>query len=289
VLALGALVILVGCSTQTRYKWLSTFFDGVPEPGSTNHPPHTGTAPGPLETVNPVPPQATTAATPAPVKFYSHPPFENHQCTECHRSRFDVKMKGTQKEVCFACHDDFLAKAKFKHQPVDGSQCTACHEPHGSTNKYMVKLVGRALCLDCHDDPGEKPKFKHQPVQSNCEECHKPHASDNKGLVTKPGKALCFDCHDDFLEKAKFKHAAADTCSDCHKVHGSNEKGMLSKPLATLCMDCHEQKDIDAVKGHQGMGTTSCMKCHDPHVGTDKNLIKPGAPKAGESENTAPK
>ena len=30
------LVLLAGCHTETKQKWLNFFFDGVPQPGATN-------------------------------------------------------------------------------------------------------------------------------------------------------------------------------------------------------------------------------------------------------------
>ena len=117
-------------------------------------------------------------------------------------------------------------------------------------------------------------------ANGECTACHSAHGSTNKFLMVKTGKTLCFDCHEDFLAKAKFKHSAVDQCADCHKPHGTEEKGLLAKPLAKLCLDCHEQKDLDAVKGHKKMGTTPCLKCHDPHVGGDKYLLKRGGPGA---------
>ena len=88
---------------------------------------------------------------------------------------------------------------------------------------------------------------------------------------------MCWDCHDNFLEKAKFTHDVVEDCAACHKPHGSAEKTLLAKSVLQLCGDCHEQKDIAAVKGHAGIGDKSCVECHNPHVGDNKNLLKPAA------------
>jgi predicted CXXCH cytochrome family protein len=52
---------------------------------------------------------------------------------------------------------------------------------------------------------------------------------------------------------------------------------LLTKPPRQLCFDCHEEKDIAAVKAHASAGERSCVECHDPHLGKDKNLLKPSA------------
>jgi len=51
----------------------------------------------------------------------------------------------------------------------------------------------------------------------------------------------------------------------------------LKKAGNAMCFDCHEDKDIKAVKAHLGALDKSCVVCHDPHVGADKNLLKPAA------------
>jgi predicted CXXCH cytochrome family protein len=279
-ITLSGVVILLGCNTTKTHKWLTMFFDGVPEPGAAHSAvAHVGGESNQYALARSGPPTADPSV--ARVSFVVHPPFADKQCLECHKSQFDVKMKGTQREVCFACHDDFLQKPKYKHQPADNSECTACHQPHGSPNKGMVKLAGKALCLDCHDDPLAKVKFTHQPVESGCEDCHAVHAADQPRLLKKASRDLCMDCHDDPTAKAKFKHQPVESgCLDCHAAHGSPQSKLLTKAADTLCLDCHEQKDIDAAKGHKNIAGVSCVKCHDAHAGSDQYLLKPDALKA---------
>ena len=181
---------LAGCKvTEENYKRLSYFFDGVPDP-------HARTNAVPTATVS----AGTNATAPAAVKlpvFFKHPPYADRQCFECHESAFSVRMKGTQRQVCFACHDDFLTKPKFKHAPAENSECSSCHNPHGSPIKKMLVKGGGALCGDCHDDPLGKNKVKHQPVaDGDCAACHQPHASDFKGLLKQPAPKLCSECQD---------------------------------------------------------------------------------------------
>ena len=138
-------LILAGCSTpEKKQKWLTFFFDGVPGTGATNvsniqydedgRPLEIGTA----SVVPPNPEDVEAAAMPTSFKFFAHPPYEEKSCNECHISRVAVRLKGPEKQVCFACHDDFLAGAKFKHQPVE-DECSACHDPHGSSHPHMLQ------------------------------------------------------------------------------------------------------------------------------------------------------
>src|SRR5262249_11061196 len=103
---------------------------------------------------------------------------------------------------------------------------------------------------------------------------HNPHATDHKKLVVKSTPALCWDCHDNFLEHAPFKHDVAEDCTACHNPHQSGESKLLVKNRAALCFECHEESDVKAVKGHADNGNKSCVDCHDPHAGSNRNLLK---------------
>ena len=277
-LVLCALGILAGCTTQTKRKLLTFFFDGVPAAGvKTNAPVTEYDEDGrPLAKIRA--PVTDTKSAKAP-PFTAHPPYEEKSCNECHQSKFSVKLKGTQKQVCFACHDDFLEKAASKHQPADNSECTACHAPHGSAAPKMVLRTGKALCGECHDDFLPKAKSQHVPVLSGeCLSCHNPHASTNKFLVKLAGKALCFDCHDDFLAGAKVKHAPAESgeCSACHNPHASTNKFLMKLAGKSMCFDCHDDFLEKAKFKHTAVD--DCSACHNAHKSSETALlIKPRA------------
>jgi predicted CXXCH cytochrome family protein len=96
-------------------------------------------------------------------------------------------MKGPMNTVCFACHDDFLEKAKVKHSPAESGECMSCHEPHESPNKKLLLRVGAALCFDCHEQDDLAKVAAHKiPDRDNCISCHDPHASANAKLLKKP-------------------------------------------------------------------------------------------------------
>lgn len=276
------LLLLVGCTTETKHKWLSRFFDGVPACSATNAP-----SAAVEEGVSVTNATVSVAAQPAqPLIPHSlHPPYHDGNCTECHESKFSQKMKGPMNTVCFSCHDDFLAKAKIKHQPADTGDCRSCHDPHESLNKKLLLRTGKAMCLECHDDPLAQGKVRHQAVESgDCLDCHNPHASDVKGLLKKPLAPSCFECHDDFLKTARFKHAPAENgeCSSCHAPHQSNFKALLTKSDPQICFDCHEQTDVTKVEAHKKADLTTCLGCHDPHASAVAKLLKPGPGKLKE-------
>jgi len=279
-----ALLLFVGCSTESKHKWLSRFFDGVPAPGATN-------APAAVSEDETRPASTNAAAIAIAVKplvpHTLHPPYHDGNCTECHESKFSQKMKGPMNSVCFACHDDFLGKTKFKHQPAETGDCASCHDPHESPNKKLLVRTGKAMCLECHDDPLAKGKIKHQALESgDCLDCHSPHASNVKGLLKKPLAASCFECHDDFLKTAKVKHAPVENgeCMSCHAPHASDHKGLLIKAGSAMCFDCHETADVAKVEAHKVPGSDNCTSCHDPHASAAAKLLKPSAVKSKEAK-----
>lgn len=291
-LAFISFALIAAGETSRKQKWLRFFFDGVPDPNAkTNQPAIQYDEDGrPLVATESKQIDLTPTNVPA---FTHHPPYANRECSECHLSKYSPELKAPEKDVCFACHDDFFEKAKFKHQPAENGECSACHDPHGSPFPKMVKKVGKESCMECHDDFSKK--FKHTPVENGeCLSCHNPHASQFAKLTIKQDAKLCFECHDDFqqkLEKAAFKHDPASNgeCNACHDPHHSAQTGLLKLSPQKTCFECHEEADIAKSKAHADMGDKSCSACHDPHFGTDKLFLKPGALKQPTNSPAPPK
>jgi predicted CXXCH cytochrome family protein len=171
---------LVGCSTPAKQKWLPRFFDGVPVPGvKTNQ-----TAVQYDEDGRPLVFKEALQInlTPPVVPSYSrHPPYENKECSECHKSKYSPELKGPENRICFACHDDFLEKAKFKHQPVE--ECRSCHDPHGSAFPKMLTKPGNSLCFDCHEEKDLSQGNHVANAKKDCLLCHEPHVGHDEFLL----------------------------------------------------------------------------------------------------------
>ena len=231
------LVLLAGCRTGTEQKWLSFFFDGVPQPGAAKADARTSA------TILVKPTVVTNTAT-ITLKVFPHPPYAKRDCTVCHESQFSNRMRGQRGEICFTCHTvlhtNFVA-AKVKHQPVDEGDCTSCHNPHVSANTKLLQKTVPALCLYCHDNFLEKAKFQHDVVE-DCAGCHKPHQASEPGLLAKNILKLCGDCHEDKDLKAVKAHAGAEgrSCVACHDPHVGKDKFLLKAGAAG--------KEADAAK-----------------------------------------
>jgi predicted CXXCH cytochrome family protein len=268
VVGLCVVLVLSGCSSTARHKWLTIFFDDVPALNAGTNDVAT----------SPVSGRAKQLVTPP--AYSVHKPYFDGNCFACHKSASDVSMRAPLKQVCLVCHKTLLpVAAKSTHVPVDNGDCLECHNPHHSFNKFLLVRTGKALCAYCHDPDIAKPVSSHEPFEDgDCLSCHDAHASAHKDLLLRTGTKLCFGCHDDFLAKAKFKHDPVENgdCDLCHNPHAANHKNLLIKESSKLCEDCHDPHDIAADKGHVNMGNASCIECHDPHIGNTEYLLKPG-------------
>jgi predicted CXXCH cytochrome family protein len=96
-------------------------------------------------------------------------------------------VKKSAPALCWDCHDNFLEKAKFKHDVVE--DCTGCHKPHQSAETRLLAKNILKLCGDCHDDKDLKAVKAHAGTEGkSCVACHDPHVGKDKFLL-KPSTA----------------------------------------------------------------------------------------------------
>jgi len=159
-IGMGWIIGLLGCGTpQERYRTLSYFLDGVPNPDA------------PAGAHVQVPGQQVTTS----VRIVSrHKPYLDNQCATCHRSpsgeiqEFDLAY-GT----CVKCHKTVTTGQALMHGPVAIGQCKWCHAPHQSTEPALLRDTPIKVCTQCHDDQllGNTPP-EHQDGKTSCLQCH---------------------------------------------------------------------------------------------------------------------
>lgn len=180
------------CTPQKRYRVLSTFFDGVPDPDA---PAREVTAP---EEIDPAAiARQRREANSQPV-FYKHRPVAERRCNLCHniprigsrrRSFGEIGPSGnflrkSINELCFDCH---RLDQPFQHGPAATGDCTICHITHGTPFPHMVRVAEpRTLCIQCHDLAGLRERGLHeQPedIEAECTHCHNPHQSTRRAFI----------------------------------------------------------------------------------------------------------
>jgi predicted CXXCH cytochrome family protein len=165
VLALGVLMWL-GCGTaQERYRVLSVFFDGVPNPNATTQ------ESGLVALSNP------GAGSARPVLLSIHKPYVDKQCQACHETAQGVVSASVlNNDSCVQCHEQVLTQYPKMHEAVTNKACLWCHEPHGSRFTKLLRTDAAALCTQCHDRGLLSTNTpEHQSAEGSCLACHTGH------------------------------------------------------------------------------------------------------------------
>lgn len=170
---------LSGCSATNHYKFLSFFFDGVPNPAEQ-------TSINNSDSISRL--DSTSLAENIKIESLPtgsiHSPYQEKDCSSCHDQSSMGKFTELQPKLCYQCHEDFSSKYKVLHGPVGGGQCTTCHNPHVSENASLLKRTNQSLCFFCHDQKQVLALEPHKDIENtSCTECHNPHGGDDKFIL----------------------------------------------------------------------------------------------------------
>lgn len=172
---LCAMIGWTGCgSASERYKVLSFFFDGVPNPN----------APKVVRTAA----AATGPAQVAHLIVSRHKPYVDNQCDSCHRSSAGQILDFEDAfNACGKCHKTVATQYPRMHGPVARSACRWCHAPHESDQPALLKFTAIKVCTQCHDQQllGNNPP-QHGDGITSCIACHNGHGG-TQALFLKPG------------------------------------------------------------------------------------------------------
>lgn len=168
-------LLAVGCSTETKQRWLHVFFTGV---DGTNGRPASVTAPVVTNVV------AVPAAVPAAPAVYMHPLYAERKCDSCHVTGQSEQLRATGSALCLQCHQKLIANAKFIHAPIRDGRCDQCHEAHKSTEHFLLTHKVQDLCAGCHKPAALAKVPGHADMKADeCLSCHDPHRSDEASLM----------------------------------------------------------------------------------------------------------
>ena len=148
-----------GCRSESRYRILTFFFEGVPPPGA------------PLAAVER--PEGESGLLANPVSF--HATFREGDCEACHidRKRF---LRTPIPELCWECHDRPPASAPWHHAPARVGDCMTCHAGHETMTPALLIAQGPALCYTCHRDAYIRGLPEHEGMAlDTCRTCHPAH------------------------------------------------------------------------------------------------------------------
>ena len=90
-----------------------------------------------------------TVAPPGWKVYRGHPP--QAECQTCHASEQPGEFqKSTLAETCFTCHEQKAFASGHAHNVDVLAECVLCHNPHGSTEKFHLKMTRETACKQCH-------------------------------------------------------------------------------------------------------------------------------------------
>lgn len=156
-----------GCTvTESNYKMLSFFFDGVPDPSAV--------------------PKASSADGTLSVQVVVHKPYAEEKCEACHKTQY--KPSRNNPAICLECHKEIGSEHRWVHGAVAGGACLWCHSPHESARKWLLRGPDRKVCAQCHaaSMTEKSPVLAHSDPNASCIACHNGHGGDDS-LMLKPG------------------------------------------------------------------------------------------------------
>ncbi len=222
-----------------------------------------------------------------------HYPAGAGLCSTCHEASNEHISGNTQRGVvtrnteqtCYSCHFRVDRHPQIHAALNTGASCANCHDPHGTSERFLLKAAPQALCLSCHDMGLQQARTIHGPMQDelSCLNCHTPHSSDYpKLLMANNTRGLCMSCHTGAaegldgkvtrpigpdLEKA-FVHGPAQPeapegagCVGCHSPHASSFPHLAKRAFP-------EESRARYVPGDSSRQNTyaMCFQCHNPNM-----------------------
>jgi predicted CXXCH cytochrome family protein len=182
VLALGVALAL-GCSSHKRYRVLSFFFDGVPNPDAPK---------------NSLSARRSVSGKP----IFVHQPFAEKKCDACHLNSQDIFARAKMRPgACVDCHKGVRDEYPVMHGPVAAEACTMCHAPHQATQAHLLKAATPKVCVQCHDEATLGTTVaEHQNPKSDCTGCHSGHGGTDRHflkIAMGPAAPTTAPVHDD--------------------------------------------------------------------------------------------
>ncbi|MBU0716777.1 MAG: hypothetical protein KJ749_00880 [Planctomycetes bacterium] len=173
----AAFVLGAGCTAAARYRLLTFFFTGVPEPGQASAANEIAT-PELHEELADAKRKWRSARS---RKLFVHLPYARRQCGECHVVGSGRLTQSLEQGLCQTCHFGFPGDEMFIHGPVAVNACGFCHHPHGSEYSSLLYADATSLCLRCHKaDQLTSCAVRERPDERSCIDCHNPHSGGNR-------------------------------------------------------------------------------------------------------------
>ena len=216
------LAFVWGCDQHTRYKVLTFFFTGVPSPEeiakrkqeelqqqkkaelARQEQAAKAKQQQSASASDQALPSLQEAAKP---KLYSHAPYAEGRCDQCHKTAVSVTifrdktepsgfsrgggrpgvLLAPRKELCAKCHEPLrpetaISKGLWLHTAAAEGDWNICHDPHQSKNRQLLLESPGVVCLLCHVGENMMKIAAHK-QPGECLDCHNPHLGKDKKML----------------------------------------------------------------------------------------------------------
>ena len=136
--------------------------------------------------------------------------------------------------LCYRCHPavrSTFALPEHHKVPEGVVSCIDCHQPHGTSERSLLRDTEQRTCFRCHGEVEGPFIFEHIGLTlEGCGSCHEPHGSANRHLLRYQQVAqLCYQCH--AVTPASHVQPSYRDCTRCHTaIHGSNSQAFFLEP-----------------------------------------------------------
>ena len=169
----GLTLLTIGCSEQTRYKVISFFFDGMPDPNAP-----------PAADAGGVAAAGTSAVT---LMVSRHQPYSEKNCAACHAKKAgseELDVISLKPGLCVECHKPVANQYPVMHAPIARGACLWCHTAHESREPLLLRESPPKLCYQCHEQSLLSPETKeHADFRASCLNCHLAHGGPDHRLL----------------------------------------------------------------------------------------------------------
>ena len=213
--AIAVTGVILGCSTEARYRMKTIIFTGVP-------PLHDEQATDGVDAEQATPDTEQTAQQQQPEElvspYWQHGPFAAGECGRCHSLGQSQSFLGSRQstsqappptssvsassrltmptqQLCISCHTQHAATFAGEHDlqqhfPSAIGACTNCHNPHQSLRRYMLlKADNLELCGGCHNPVTLSPVHAEDP-ERDCIDCHNAHVGVTSQMLKSDAREL---------------------------------------------------------------------------------------------------
>ena len=220
---------------------------------------------------------------------------------------FPTKNLLAADENCTGCHSQVT---KTHHQSPHGQADINCTSCHGDGTEHVTKpdtsnitiftsdiktevIAAYGVCIDCHNNNHSSQPNGHSASGIACGSCHSLH-TDRYSLKDNPvtttvlpinlkrlssGSGLCYECHQDSFAQFEFndRHNLFENvvaCTSCHDPHNPQSAVHLGGFKPSVCSDCHAAVEGPFVYEHAASMVEGCVACHEPHISSNRHMLK---------------